>query len=133
MIPKPSVSSIELIKRVTNIESKLDQIGPKILIQSGNVGWDYTEKYREEEFYLVKSGDAKSKFKINFDKSFTKKPIIHLGLTKIDANTGEANLRFMTCVDVKNLSKKGLTIKVKTKWADTILFRYNISWLAYTS
>jgi hypothetical protein len=72
------------------------------------------------------TGDRMVGVDVKFDKPFTSKPQIILGVTSVDGEK-DANLRYDVKADA--VTRDGFTIQIRT-WADTKIFMLGGSWLA---
>jgi hypothetical protein len=124
MIPEPDKTRAQILARLDALENSTH-------IESGEVGWDYLMDggYEETEFLLVKPDACDSQKKVVFETPFSRTPKINLGLTQIDSNCMSANLRIR--IEAEDVSSRAFTIHIENDWADTVIYRYSISWLAH--
>ena len=77
---------------------------------------------------LVK-GDG-NKYPIVFEKSFVKEPQVFIGLSYLDADTSELDLRLVASAE--DVTLEGFQLIVKT-FQDTRILGYRVNWLAFNS
>jgi len=72
------------------------------------------------------SGDRSYRHAVNFDRPFSAPPVVHLGISGLDASKSD-NLRVRVRAD--SVGPHGFTIVVET-WLHTQIWSVDVSWLA---
>jgi len=113
---------LHIIGQISELTEKVDAFtGRQIL--SG-----YQEVDAGSQRPLVK-GDG-DKYPIVFEKSFEKEPQVFIGLSYLDADTSEHDLRIVASAE--EVTAEGFQLIVKT-FRDTKVLGYRVNWLAFNS
>lgn len=133
MKKKGNVSALQILTKIKKLEDDLKK-KTSFEIRSGK--FEKKGGY-EKPFDLAKRDRAskehnprKEKEHFNFDPPFKEVPTVHLGFSRLDANTSVDYLRVYT--KAENVTQKGFDLKIYA-WLNTQIYGFCVEWIAYTA
>ena len=119
---RDSTDLLHIIGQISELTEKVEAFSGLQILNG------YQEVDAGSQRPLVKgNGD---KYPIVFEKSFEKEPQVFIGLSYLDANTNEHDLRIVASAE--EVTAEGFQLIVKT-FRDTRILGYRVNWLAFNS